>query len=52
MTGCPMAYPDTCTTCVYYGKCPPSQAVEKLEQLQTQFAELKTILEQLTGTKK
>lgn len=41
MTGCPMAYPDVCQTCVYFGKCPPSQTVEKLEKLQTQFNELK-----------
>lgn len=51
MTGCPMAYPDACASCVYYGKCPPSQAVEKLEQLQNQFAELRTMLEQMAGAK-
>lgn len=48
MTGCPMAYPDACTTCHYFGKCPPSQAVEKLEQLQIQFDELKRLLEEMT----
>lgn len=48
MTGCPMAYPDACQSCVYYGKCPPSQAVEKLEQLQNQFDEVKRMLEQLS----
>lgn len=52
MTGCPVAYPDACNSCVYYGKCPPSQAVEKLEKLQSQFDELKRMLEQIVPTAK
>ena len=48
VTGCPLAYPDTCSTCVYYGQCPPSRALEKLEKLQAQFDELKRMLERIT----
>lgn len=46
MMTCPMAY-EACQCCEYIGKCPPSQAVEKLEKLQTQFDELKRMLEKV-----
>lgn len=48
MTGCPMAYPYACQTCTFYGQCPPSRTLEKLEELQTQFEELKQVLNEIT----
>ncbi len=48
MSGCPMAYPYVCENCSYSSSCPPSKAVDKLNELQTQFNELKQMLEQLS----
>lgn len=45
MTGCPMAYSDPCKYCEHYGKCAPSQAVRKLEDLERQIKELKRMLD-------
>jgi hypothetical protein len=47
MTGCPIAYAHPCNSCHQYGNCAPSQAVQKLNQLETVVAELKQMLNQL-----
>jgi len=44
VTGCPIAYAHPCNSCAQYGNCAPSQAVEKLNQLELVVAELKQML--------
>lgn len=47
MTGCPIAYVDPCSNCAQFGNCAPSQAVEKLNQLESLVHELKVMLAEL-----
>lgn len=49
MPECPLAYTDPCSHCAQYGNCSPSQAVQKLTALEKQLADLKNLVEQLTG---
>ncbi len=51
MTGCPLAYTDPCSACAQYGNCCPSQAVQKLQLLESQLRELKRLLEQIMAGK-
>lgn len=48
MNGCPIAFSDICHNCVYYGECPPSITVEKLEKIQVQLNELKQMLKNIS----
>lgn len=47
MTGCPIAYAHPCSSCAQFGNCAPSQAVEKLNQLEAAVKELRQMLTQL-----
>lgn len=47
MTGCPIAYAHPCSSCAQFGNCAPSQAVEKLNQLEALVNELKEMVMQM-----
>ena len=45
MTGCPMAYRDQCNNCDYFDNCAPTQTFKKVELLEREISELKSMLE-------
>lgn len=47
MPECPLAYTDPCSNCAQYGNCSPSQAVQKLSDLEVQLQDLKRLVEQM-----
>jgi len=51
MNQCPLAYIDTCAECAQFGKCSPSAAVQKLNELEKQIKDLKQMLQCLVDKK-
>ncbi|NPV91125.1 MAG: hypothetical protein HPY50_10180 [Firmicutes bacterium] len=51
MNGCPISYTDPCGQCAQYGKCAPSQAVQKVEALEGHIQDLKKLVEQMLEKK-
>jgi len=51
MTLCPLAYIDPCSECDCFGKCSPSQAVQKLVAVENELQELKRMLQSMIDKK-
>lgn len=49
---CPLAYTDPCAKCDQFGTCSPSQAVQKLVNLENTVEELKAMLQSIIELKK
>jgi len=51
MDQCPLAYIDPCSKCAQFGNCCPSQAVQKLAELEHLLKDLKKTLQDLADKK-
>ncbi|MDD4236989.1 MAG: hypothetical protein PHT62_00330 [Desulfotomaculaceae bacterium] len=51
MSLCPLAFIDPCSECAHFGKCSPSQAVQKIVDLENTVQELKMMLQDLIEKK-
>lgn len=51
MNQCPLAYADPCAECAQFGNCSPSEAVQKLNELEEQIKDLKQMLQCLVDKK-
>ncbi len=51
MSQCPLAYADPCSECAQYGRCCPSQAIQKLADLEDLIRDLKNKIQDMADKK-